>query len=147
MKRLFVSVALGTLALFAVSAAGLAQDRDDHNQDHGASDHSQRDPRSENHQFTDHDHDSMSSWYQAHRNNLPRGLAARDRLSASLEAKLVVHVDLIPDLRRRIHPLPADFIALLPPAPYGCEYVALGGHVVLIDIGTYYVYDIFTFNV
>lgn len=149
MKRLPIWIALAALALFAATGTALAQDHDDHDrghdQDHGNVGQQHRDPHAEHHEFTGHDHDAMQNWYHSHQKHLPRGLARRDFLPGNLEARLVVHAELIPELRHRFYPLPGDFVALLPPAPYGCEYVALGGHVVLIDIGTFYVYDIFRF--
>jgi hypothetical protein len=92
------------------------------------------------------DRQSMHAWYSLHHDELPLGLRKKDRLPSDLEKKLVVNEVLSDDLRARIHTVSGDFLGRVPPAPEGCEYVFIGGHAVLLDAKTYYVYDVFHFE-
>jgi hypothetical protein len=74
-----------------------------------------------------------SDWYSQHQNNLPEGLRPEDRLSAEQESRVRVGVTLDNDLRDRVHPAPPDLTARLAPPPPDHRYVAVGGHVGLID--------------
>ena len=76
---------------------------------------------------------AASDWYNQHRNNLPEGLRPEDRLSAEQESRLRVGAPLDNDLRDRVRPAPEDLSARLPPPPPDHRYVAVGGHVGLID--------------
>jgi hypothetical protein len=76
---------------------------------------------------------AASDWYNEHHNNLPEGLRPEDRLSAEQESRLRVGVTLDNDLRDRVRPAPADLSARLPAPPPDHRYVAVGGHVGLID--------------
>jgi hypothetical protein len=95
--------------------------------------------------FSDEDRVSMHAWYKLHKPELPVGVRKRDRLPADLEKRLVVHEVLPEDLRARIHPVSADLLGRVPPAPDGCEYVFIGGHAVLLDAKSYEVYDTYDF--
>ena len=74
-----------------------------------------------------------SDWYNQHQNNLPEGLRPEDRLSAEQESRLRVGATLDSDLRDKVRPAPADLSARLAPPPPDHRYVAVGGHVGLID--------------
>jgi hypothetical protein len=74
-----------------------------------------------------------TDWYNQHQGNLPEGLRPEDRLSAEQESRLHVGVTLDNDLRDRVRPAPADLAARLPAPPPDHRYVAVGGHVGLID--------------
>jgi hypothetical protein len=74
-----------------------------------------------------------SDWYNQHQNSLPEGLRPEDRLSAEQESRLRVGATLDPDLRDRVRPAPEDLSARLAPPPPDHRYVAVGGHVGLID--------------
>jgi hypothetical protein len=74
-----------------------------------------------------------SDWYNQHRSNLPEGLRPEDRLSPEQESRLQVGATLDNDLRDRVRPAPADLAARLPAPPPDHRYVAVGGHVGLID--------------
>ena len=76
---------------------------------------------------------AASDWYNQHQNNLPEGLRPEDRLSAEQESRLRVGAPLDNDLRDRVRPAPEDLSARLPPPPPDHRYVAVGGHVGLID--------------
>ena len=88
----------------------------------------------------------MHAWSALHHDELPLGLRKKDRLPSDLEKKLIVHEVLPDDLRARIHTVSGDFLGRVPPAPEGCQYVFIGGHAVLLDAKTYYVYDVFHFE-
>jgi hypothetical protein len=74
-----------------------------------------------------------SNWYNQHQSNLPEGLRPEDRLSAEQESRLRVGATLDSDLRDRVRPAPVELTARLAPAPPDHRYVAVGGHVGLID--------------
>jgi len=74
-----------------------------------------------------------SDWYNQHQSNLPEGLRPEDRLSAEQESRLRVGATLDNDLRDRVRPAPVELTARLAPPPPDHRYVAVGGHVGLID--------------
>jgi len=84
-------------------------------------------------QQADPQQQAASDWYNQHQNNLPEGLRPEDRLSAEQESRLRVGATLDNDLRDRVRPAPADLTARLAPPPPDHRYVAVGGHVGLID--------------
>jgi hypothetical protein len=84
-------------------------------------------------QQADPQQQAASDWYNQHQNNLPEGLRPEDRLSAEQESRLRVGATLDTDLRDRVRPAPADLTARLAPPPPDHRYVAVGGHVGLID--------------
>jgi hypothetical protein len=91
---------------------------------------------------------SVHEWYRQHENNLPPGLAKRDRLPPGLERQLQERGTLPPGLQKKIEPVPMDLERRLPPPPEGCDcrHVFVGGHVVLLGIRTNYVYSVFHFE-
>jgi hypothetical protein len=76
---------------------------------------------------------AASDWYNQHQNNLPEGLRPEDRLSAEQESRLREGAVLDNDLRDRVRPAPPDLERRLPPPPPEHRYVAVGGHIGLID--------------
>ena len=59
------------------------------------------------------------------------------------EAHLAPGRVLEPDLRKVSHPVPVDLVHRLPPPPVGHRYVAVGGHVAIVD-HDYRVQDVIT---
>jgi Ni/Co efflux regulator RcnB len=92
--------------------------------------------------YSDHDRDEMRGWYREHSDNLPPGLAKRDRLPPGLERQLVVRGTLPPGLRAKMHRCPEDFERRLPPPPPQCEHVFIGGHVVLLNRANFEIVDV-----
>jgi Ni/Co efflux regulator RcnB len=84
-------------------------------------------------QFDDHSRQTTRDWYNQHQNRPPVGLRSQDRLSSEQEARLQPGKPLDPDLRQRAHPVPQDLSRQLPPPPRNHRYVAIGGHVGLVD--------------
>jgi Ni/Co efflux regulator RcnB len=84
-------------------------------------------------QFDDHSRQTTQDWYQQHQSKPPAGLRTQDRLSAEQESRLQPGKPLDPDLRKRTHPLPPDLSRRLPPPPPEHRYVAVGGHVGIVD--------------
>lgn len=76
---------------------------------------------------------AASDWYNQHRDNLPEGLRPEDRLSPEQESRLKVGVVLDNDIRDRVRPAPPELAQRLPPPPPEHRYVAVGGHVGLVD--------------
>jgi hypothetical protein len=95
--------------------------------------------------FGSWERDIFRGWYRDHENNLPPGLAKRDRLPPGLENQLRERGTLPPGLQKKIVALPVDLARLLPPPPSGCNRVVIGGNIVLIDAKTFYVHAVFTF--
>jgi len=102
---------------------------------------------SERVEFRKHDRDSMNDWYREHEHGLPPGLAKRDQLPPGLEKQLQERGTLPPGLQKRIQPVPEDLEARLAPAPEGCRHVIIGGHVVLLNAQTNYVYSVVHFEI
>jgi hypothetical protein len=96
--------------------------------------------------YSQHDRDEVRSWYRDHENNLPPGLAKRDRLPPGLERQLRVRGTLPPGLRDKIEPAPPEFVEMLPPPPPDCEHAFIGGHLVLLNRRTFLILDIFHFE-
>lgn len=111
-------------------------DRDD--QDRG------RD-KEERHYYREHDRE-LHDWYLGHRDHLPPGLAKRDELPPGLERQLVVRGTLPPGLRSRMHPCPVEVEGYLPPPPAGYMHTVIGGHIALVNRKTFFVLDVFHFE-
>jgi Ni/Co efflux regulator RcnB len=83
--------------------------------------------------FDDHDQQVTRDWYNAHKDHPPVGFRTEDRLSAEEEARLREGAVLDKDLRRKVHSAPRELTRVLPPPARNHRYVAIGGHVGLID--------------
>ena len=148
----FAAVLIGfSLATAGAKAQGRGHDDDEKGHGHGKGHNKERkEERKEERQerkvqyrYSQHDHDEMRGWYSDHENNLPPGLAKRDRLPPGLERQLRVRGTLPPGLRDRLQPVPEDFVQRLPPPPPECEHAVIGGSIVLINRRTFVVLDIF----
>jgi hypothetical protein len=95
--------------------------------------------------YKDHDREAMRGWYAEHQNNLPPGLAKKDRLPPGLEKQLVRRGTLPPGLQKKLQPCPEDLERRLPPPPPDCAHVLVGGHIVLLNRRTNIVMDIAVF--
>lgn len=89
--------------------------------------------RAGNTQFDDHAQQVARDWNNQHQKKPPAGLRSQDRLSAEQESRLHEGAVLDKDMRRRVHPAPRDLERQLPPPPSNHRYVAIGGHIGLID--------------
>jgi len=153
MKRLYLVCAALILSVGLTPAfADRDHDRgdDDHGHGHGnghAYGHNKhdRDDDDDRGHYRDHDRD-LHDWYREHYNNLPPGLAKRDRLPPGLERQLVLRGTLPPGLRREMHPCPPEVVSYLPPPPPGYMHTIIGGHIVLVNRKTFFVLDIFHFE-
>lgn len=96
--------------------------------------------------YKDHDRDQARGWYNEHENNLPPGLAKKDRLPPGLEKQLVRNGALPPGLQKRIQPCPPELVRVLPPPPPDCEHVLVSGHIVLLNRKTNVVLDVVHFD-
>jgi hypothetical protein len=76
---------------------------------------------------------AAADWYNQHQGNLPEGLRPEDRLTADQESRLKVGVVLDNDIRDKVRPAPQDLSDRLAPPPPDHRYVAVGGHVGLVD--------------
>jgi hypothetical protein len=86
-----------------------------------------------NTQFSEHDQQVIHDWYDRHQANPPAGFRKQDQLSSDQESRLHEGAVLDKDLRSKVHPAPPDLYRQLPPPPGKHRYVAIGGHVALID--------------
>lgn len=129
MKRL-VSIAAG-LALVFAGAAALAKEGPGkpkkYHSDRG------RHLAKGHHKFDDHDRDVVRTWCVERRDRLPIGFRPDDRLSPEFEARLRIGMLLDVRLRNQIHPVPSSLVRLLPPPPINHHYIAIGGHIGLLD--------------
>jgi hypothetical protein len=97
--------------------------------------------------YKDRDRETVRGWYDEHQNNLPPGLAKKDRLPPGLEKQLVRRGTLPPGLQKRLQPVPVDLERRLPPPPPECAHVLVGGHIVLLNQRTNVVVDLVHFEV
>ena len=84
-------------------------------------------------QFDDHDQQVARNWYNQHQAHPPAGLRNQDRLSADEESRLHEGEVLDKRLRKKVHTAPPELSRQLPPPPSDHRYVAIGGHIGLID--------------
>jgi Ni/Co efflux regulator RcnB len=96
--------------------------------------------------YKDHDREVLRGWYDEHRDQLPPGLARKDRLPPGLEKQLVRRGTLPPGLQKRLQPCPEEIERQLPPPPPDCAHVVIGGHLVLLNRKTNIIVDIFHFE-
>jgi Ni/Co efflux regulator RcnB len=153
-KWFYLPCAALVLSVALTPASAQHDQDDDHGHGHGHAychekhdrDDDRRDDRGEDrHYYRDHDRD-LHDWYRAHYNNLPPGLAKRDRLPPGLERQLVIRGTLPPGLRREMHPCPVEVVRYLPPPPEGYMHTIIGGHIVLVNRKTFFVLDVFHFE-
>jgi len=111
--RLLAAAATAILAL--TGSAALAQAQQGHTQ------------------FDAHDQQVTRDWYNQNQAHPPAGLRNQDRLSADEESRLREGATLDKGLRKKVHPAPPELSRRLPPPPNNHRYVAIGGHIGLID--------------
>jgi hypothetical protein len=115
-----------------------------HGKDH---DKHAADEDQDDHYYQERDRESARGWYEEHQNNLPPGLAKKDRLPSGLEKQLVRRGTLPPGLQKRLQPVPVDLERRLPPPPPECAHVLVGGHIVLFNQRTNVVVDLVDFEI
>ncbi|HSY47172.1 MAG TPA: RcnB family protein, partial [Thermoanaerobaculia bacterium] len=69
-------------------------------------------------------------------------LRQQDRVTPEQESRLAPGQPFTPDLRRQAHYVPSDLKHRLPPPPPHHTYVAVGGHVALVDAVHHVVRDV-----
>jgi Ni/Co efflux regulator RcnB len=140
MKRVLSSATCGIALVALVGTTALAAAPA---QRQGGQGRAQADQNTQGHtQFTDADRKVAQDWNSQHQKNPPAGLRPKDRLSADQESRLQPGRPLDPDLRKQEHPVPADLGRRLPPPPRNNKYVAIGGHVGLVDSATQVLRDV-----
>ncbi|HXB74572.1 MAG TPA: hypothetical protein VNY05_40430 [Candidatus Acidoferrales bacterium] len=113
-----------TAAILALSGtAAFAQDTDRNSRDRATG------------QFDSHDQQVTRDWYNQHQDHPAAGLRSGDRLSGDQESRLREGAVIDKDMRKQVHPAPPDLARRLPPPPTHHRYVAVGGHIGLIDNG------------
>ncbi len=84
-------------------------------------------------EFSTQERQATNDWYTKNQAHPPVGFRTQDRLTTEQESRLKVGVTLDPDLQKLTHTLPAALKSqYATPAP-GYRYVAVGGHVALLD--------------
>ena len=83
--------------------------------------------------FDDHDRQVVTTWYDGHHTNLPRGMRDNDRFPPNIEGQIQAGYVLDPGMRRQVNSVPAQLLRMLGPAPRGDRYVMINGHILLID--------------
>jgi Ni/Co efflux regulator RcnB len=115
-----------TAAILALSGMAVAQDAQD-------KERNSRDRATT--QLNSHDQQVTRDWYNQHQDHPPAGLRSGDRLSGDQESRLREGAVIDKDMRRQVHPAPPDLTRHLPPPPSQHRYVAIGGHIGVIDNG------------
>ncbi len=144
MSNKIVSFALA-LGLSLAPAAAFADKDHGHGHDKHERAEGKHAAKAERHYYREHDRE-LREWYHAHYRDLPPGLAKRDRLPPGLERQLVVRGTLPPGLRAKMHPCPVEVVRYLPPAPVGYVHTIIGGNIVLVNRTTFFVMDVFHFE-
>ena len=113
---------VATAAILALSGtAAVAQDRGRDSRDRTTT------------QFDSHDQQVARDWYNQHQNHPPAGLRSQDRFTADQESRTHEGAVLDKEMRRHVYPAPPDLVRHLPPPPSHNRYVAIGGHIGVID--------------
>jgi Ni/Co efflux regulator RcnB len=131
------------LALSADTRLALAQGHG-----HGHEKHEDRDRDDDDRDrgyYREHNRE-LREWYREHGDDLPPGLAKRDSLPPGLERQLRVRGTLPPGLQKRMHTCPVEVERFLPPPPPGYTHAFIGGHIVLVNPKTFFVLDVFHFE-
>jgi hypothetical protein len=84
-------------------------------------------------EFSAQDRQAAGDWYTKNQAHPPVGFRTQDRLSADQESRLKVGSTMDPDVQKLIHTVPADLKSQFGAAAPGYRYVAVGGHVALLD--------------
>jgi hypothetical protein len=92
--------------------------------------------------FTTTERTLIKRWFSTNYNNLPPGLAKRDRLPPGLEKQLRERGTLPPGLQKKVQPLPLDLERQLSVLPTGYRRVVIGNNVILMNPKTALIYDI-----
>lgn len=125
MKRLRLAIGVAAATLLAFSGTTVrAQDRDQRDEQHDQRQHDR---------FDDHDQQVTRDWYSHNRDHAPAGLRDQDRLSSEEESRLQEGAVLDRNLRTKVHSAPRELVNQLPPPPKHHRYVAIGGHIGMID--------------
>src|SRR5215471_8276205 len=140
----------GAAVIFSLSSSLAYTQGNGHGNGHGKHhrDDDDDDRDRDRHGYSDHDRDEFRSWYRHHydQDDLPPGLAKRDRLPPGLERQLVRRGTLPPGLRKKYYRCPDELERRLPPPPPECQHVLISGHIVLLNRRTNIVVDIFHFE-
>ena len=133
MRRLVSITAL--LAVVTVGAAAPAKEHGQEEHDGSKKHHTDQGKHlaKGHHKFDDHDREITRAWCVEHHGRLPIGFRPDDRLSPEFEARLRVGAVLDVRLRNQVHPIPSDLLRRLPAPPIDLHYIAIGGHVALLD--------------
>ena len=121
-------IAAGVIALLVFTTPAGAQARNGQARGQAGTQHRQGQT-----QFNVQDRQATSNWSNQHQARPPVGFRPQDRLSPALESRLQVGSRLDPELQKRVHTVPSDLRRqFAAPAP-SYRYVAVGGHVALVD--------------
>ena len=150
MSKRFVHFALAAALSLTPGAAFADKDHGNgHGNGHDRDKHERAEERheakAERHYYREHDRE-LHEWYRAHYRQLPPGLAKRDELPPGLQRQLVVRGTLPPGLRAKMRPCPVEVEQYLPPAPVGYTHTVIGGNIVLVNRSTFFVMDVFHFE-
>lgn len=134
MKTRWVLTLIAAMAVLCASGAAFAQEKHEHHWD-------------EHHpMFDEHEHTVVNGWWTGHHDHPVIGFRMEDRLPEGWGPKLRVGFVLDTGWRHRLHPLPADLYAELPPPPPHFAYYVVGGNVILVDKRDWHVADVISIN-
>jgi hypothetical protein len=141
-------VVAGALAFSAQNLVAQGHGHGGHDKEkhgHGKDWDDKHESKAERHYYREHDRE-LHEWYRAHYDHLPPGLAKKDRLPPGLERQLIVRGTLPPGLRGYMRPCPFEVVHYLPPAPAGYMHTVIGGRIALVNKNTFFVLDVFNFE-
>ena len=133
------------IGLFFLSAQAALAQGNGHGKGHEK--HKDNDDDQGEYYFHKQDRDTMRGWYDDQHSHLPPGLAKKDQLPPGLEKQLIRNGSLPPGLQKKMYRCPEDLDRRLPPPPPDCGHFLVGGHVVLLNVRTNVVLDIFHFEI
>lgn len=109
-----------------------SDDRDD-DDDRGGRNDAADDGNYDRYMFSSRDRQSIRNCFADNYDNLPPGLAKRDRLPPGLERQLERNGTLPPGLQKRVQPLPGACDSQLPRLPSVLRRVVYAGHIMLLN--------------
>jgi len=142
----FAGTMLLSVLLFAVGPAHAQGNSQDHGHGKGhEKNHGDDEPEDRGAYRYEYHQEVMRGWYNQSAGHLPPGLAKKDRLPPGVEKQLGRNGTLPPGLQKRLYPAPVELEERLPPPPPDCGHFLISGHMVLLNLKTKVMVDVFAF--
>ncbi len=92
-----------------------------------------REPEITMYTIPEQERNAINNYLRTNTQNLPPGLARREKLPPGLERQIQTRGTLPPGLQKRIQPFPPDLSRQLAPLPAGLSRVFVGNHAMVLD--------------